>query len=58
MGLKKGFYQQPIADEDKWKVSFFSEHRGHERFTRSVMVLATSPAVFQHRMESTLREHF
>lgn len=30
-------------------MSFVTRHRGHERFTCSVMGLTTSPAFFQHR---------
>ncbi|TQW04488.1 retrotransposable element [Cordyceps javanica] len=33
LDLTKGFFQQPIEETDKWKTSFITPHRGHERLT-------------------------
>jgi Reverse transcriptase (RNA-dependent DNA polymerase) len=57
MDIQKGFFQQRIRDEDKWKTTFVTAHRGQERLTVSTMGLATSPAFFQHRMESLLAKY-
>ncbi|KID93902.1 Ribonuclease H-like protein, partial [Metarhizium majus ARSEF 297] len=57
LDLTKGFFQQPIAESDRWKTSFVTPHRGHERLTVSTMGLATSPAFFQHRMEYLFRQY-
>lgn len=51
LDMVKGFFQQKIAPEDRWKTSFVTPHRGHEQLTVSTMGLSTSPAFFQHRME-------
>lgn len=55
--LVKGFFQQPIRKEDRWKTTFVTPHRGLERLTVSTMGLATSPSFFQHRMESMFRPY-
>ncbi|PFH62963.1 hypothetical protein XA68_10714 [Ophiocordyceps unilateralis] len=57
LDLTKGFFQQPIRRQDRWKQAFVTAHRGHERLTVSTMGLATSPAFFQHRMEHLLRRY-
>lgn len=40
MDLTKGFLQQPIAEEDKWKLPFLTPHRCRERFTVSIATIA------------------
>lgn len=52
MDILKGFFLQPIAAKDRWKTTFVTLHRGHQRMTVSSMGLANSPAFFQHRMET------
>jgi hypothetical protein len=52
LDVMKGFFQQPLRKEDRYKTAFVTPHRGHERFTVSTMGLKSSPAFFQHRMES------
>ncbi|KAF2963381.1 hypothetical protein GQX73_g10196 [Xylaria multiplex] len=49
--VMKGFFQQEIPREDRWKTAFVTAHRGHEQFTVATMGLKTSPSFFQHRME-------
>ena len=51
LDITKGFFQQKIREEDRWKTAFVTQHRGHEQLTVSTMGLASSPAFFQHRME-------
>lgn len=51
LDLTKGFFQQPIAPEDRWKMTLTTAHRGLEQLTVATMGLATSPAFFQARME-------
>ncbi len=51
MDILKGFFQQRIRKEDRWKTAFVTTHRGHEQLTVSTMGLANSPGFFQHRME-------
>ncbi|KAJ8122730.1 hypothetical protein ONZ43_g1146 [Nemania bipapillata] len=55
--VMKGFFQQPIPPEDRWKTAFVTPHRGHEQFTVATMGLKTSPGFFQHRMESLLSKY-
>jgi hypothetical protein len=35
LDLTKGFFQQKLRPEDKWKTAFVSPHRGHEQLTAS-----------------------
>ena len=55
--MTKGFFQQDIAEEDRWKTAFVTPHRGHERFTVSTMGLMNSPGFFQHRMEDLFKDY-
>ena len=52
--VMKGFFQQGIPREDRWKTAFVTPHRGHEQFTVATMGLKTSPGFYQHRMERLL----
>jgi hypothetical protein len=57
MDIRKGFFQQPILESDRWKTTFVTPHRGLERLTVSTMGLATTPSFFQQRMEELLRPY-
>ena len=55
--ILKGYFNQGIPKEDRWKTAFVSAHRGHEQFTVATMGLKTTPAFFQHRMENLLKKY-
>ncbi|CAI6100622.1 unnamed protein product [Clonostachys chloroleuca] len=55
--LTKGFFQQGILPEDRWKTTFVTPHRGLERLTVSTMGLLSSPAFFQQRMDNLFRKY-
>lgn len=57
MDVTKGFFQQEIEPEDRWKTAFVTPHRGHEQLTVSSMGLANSPGFFQHRMQKLLSRY-
>ena len=57
MDITKGFYQQPLKPEDRWKTTFVTPHRGQEQLTVATMGLANSPSFFQHRMERILSRY-
>jgi hypothetical protein len=57
LDITKGFFQQPIRSDDRWKTAFTTPHRGLEQLTVSTMGLASSPGFFQHRMENLLAEY-
>jgi hypothetical protein len=57
MDIRKGFFQQPILESDRWKTTFVTAHRGLERLKVSTMGLATTPSFFQQRMENILRPY-
>lgn len=57
MDILKGFFQQPLKPEDKWKTTFVTPHRGLQRLTVSTMGLKTSPAFFQHRMDGLFGQY-
>lgn len=57
LDIVKGFFQQPIAEEDQWKTAFVTARRGHEMLTVATMGLINSPGFFQHRMENLLAEY-
>lgn len=54
LDVTKGFFQQGIRPQDRWKTSFVTPHRGHEQLTVATMGLANSPGFFQNRMEALL----
>ena len=51
MDILKGFFQQRIWKEDRWKTAFVMIYRGYEQLTVLIMGLANSPGCFQHRIE-------
>lgn len=57
MDIQQGFFQQPIREDDRFKTTFGTPHRGLERFTVATMGLATSPGFFQQRMEEVLTRY-
>jgi hypothetical protein len=57
LDITKGFFQQPIRPQDRWKTAFTTPHRGLEQLTVSTMGLASSPGFFQHRMENILAQY-
>lgn len=57
MDILKGFFQQPLEEDDKWKTTFVTPHRGLQRLTVASMGLATTPSFFQHRMETILKPY-
>ena len=54
MDVTKGFFQQAIRPEDRWKTAFVTPHRGQEQLNVATMGLANSPGFSQHRMETLL----
>jgi hypothetical protein len=53
--LRTGFYQIPLAEEDRAKTAFRTRY-GHFEWTVLPMGLTNSPATFQHLMNHTFRE--
>lgn len=57
LDVTKGFFQQPIRTEDRWKTAFSTPHRGHEQLTVASIGLSSSPGFFQARMERILARY-
>ena len=55
--VTKGFFQQHIWLEDRWKTAFSTPHRGHKQLTVTPMGLASTPGFFQVRMERILARY-
>ena len=55
--LTKGFFQQEIEPEDRWKTTFVTPHRGLEWLTVSSMGLGNTPGFFQSRMEKVFKTY-
>ena len=53
MDLKSGYWQIPVAEEDKDKTSFVT-HQGLHRWTRAPFGLRNMPAIFQRLMTKVL----
>ena len=53
--LRTGFYQIPLAEEDRAKTAFRTRY-GHFEWTVLPMGLTNAPATFQHLMNHTFRE--
>lgn len=54
LDVTKGFFQQPLRKEDRWKCTFVTAHCGLERLNVSSMGLSTSLGFFQAWMERIL----
>ena len=57
LDIQKSYFQQQVTDDDRWKLSFVTPHRGHEWMLVASMGLANSPGFFQHRMETLLAKY-
>jgi hypothetical protein len=55
--MTKSVFQQALASKDCWGAAFSTPRRGQEQPTAAQMVLATTPAFFQHRMESLFGQY-
>lgn len=55
LDLKNGYWQIPLAENDREKTAFTLQGMGHFQFQVMPFGLSTAPATFQRAMETTLK---
>ena len=55
LDLKAGYYQMPVAEENKHKIVFRC-HLGHYAFNKALFGLKSAPTFFQREMNKILAD--